>query len=181
METVRSRYVSNLLRFSTHARTFTFAQNMPTFSSSLSPLRAASLISSTYSLHTFCCSKVASAQHSTLFHASLGMADSKQHFLPFFSHGKLLSLYNPAVWQAARPTNFSLSDSLALTSFSSLCRVSRNWAKKLNFAGWEFEPTAVVPFPSMPGRQAIWYEHMCPIFSSCRRPSAAISTFTGPS
>lgn len=65
------------------------------------------------------CSKVASAQHSTLFHASPRMTDSKQHFLPFFFHGKLLSLYNLVVWQPARPT-ITLSFALFLSCLSSL-------------------------------------------------------------
>lgn len=90
------------------SRTHIFSQNMPAFSSSPSFLCAFSFAHFNLRhilIRLFPCSKVTSAKHSALFHASLRMADSKQHFLPpFFSHGKLLSLYNPVVWQPARPT-----------------------------------------------------------------------------
>lgn len=61
-----------------------------------------------------------STQHSTLFHASPRMTDSKQHFLPFFFHGKnscpYITLHSGSLLVLLF---FSLSVSLSLTSLSS--------------------------------------------------------------
>lgn len=99
METVRNCYVSRLRR---SISAFPLAHMCTHIQSALTHIfteHAHSLILSVFSLgcslfahfhvkrilitHAHC-SKVASAQHSTLFHASPRMTDSKQHFLPFF-------------------------------------------------------------------------------------------------
>lgn len=196
METVRNCYVSRLRRSlslslsllfhshtcallsKVHLHTHICSLNMPTFFFfffffSLRCSFLHTFISNTLITH---CSKVASAQHSTLFHASLRMTDSKQHFLPFFFHGKLLSLYNPLVWQPPRPTILLCLSPLS-HPYPSLTQAGKN----LGSVGWEAGQPVVASLSSMSGQQGPWYKHVCPIFPSCRCPPSVISAFMNPS
>lgn len=110
----------------------TFPHNKPTFFFFFfNPRPPQTSISGSHSLPTFTARKLRQ-QHSTLFRASPGVTDSKQHFSPpfyFLFHGKLLSLYNLGAWLTARPTI------PLLLSFSNLSLIPARPA-----VGWKMAP-----------------------------------------
>lgn len=128
METVRKCYVSRLqpsLCFST------FSHNRPTFffffffliHTDFSPQ---TFVSSSHSLPTFTAPRLRQ-QHSTLFHASPGVTDSKQHFSPLF----FCSMENSCPYITLQPrccllALLFLSVSPSLTSLARLANVQRS-------------------------------------------------------